>query len=578
MYLTTFATAGLVTALSTLIPTNHPVAVTNPGAITSPAPVTRTTTDLLANPLFELDGNALKSSCASMPDDWQCLYNGTGHADVFSGILCDRAGQGCNPEVADTIFVGGKKDIQDISEWGSKTASGLPDKDDLTNAYAAAYTEPIGGDQIFYFGADRYANVGDADLGFWFLKKRIVARNGRFVEQLGDGTFVQGHHEIGDILVLVNFPQGANAHPCFNVVEWNPPLADVATNLHQLGGCTDCTANPPCVSPECDGTDVPPDAVCATTNHQLSANDPTPSPWPYRPKSGTTGLFPYESFYEGGIDLEALGFPPGVNCFSTFMAETRSSEQFSATLKDFVLGSFDTCHIACDSATCEFTSHNADFTDQVVHVTACVQNDGQGTFPAGSTLTVNVHPGNPVLATFSAVLQQPLVPNGVACVQGDFHTPLSSVNYTFEATIVSPQGASASTSSVPACSGSCVLVVPEMEVTKECDGVTYVQENGRLVVRVDFSGTVKNIGNIVLDTVTLTDVPTATITPSVFNNLAPGVTVNFTGFYFPSATDSGTNDPCLAEFTDTITAVATCQSGDCPLTRYAAATCRHCPP
>ena len=43
---------------------------------------------------------------------------------------------------------------------------------------------------------------------------------------------------------------------------------------------------------------------------------------------------------EGGIDLTALEL---TGCFSSFMAETRSSPSISAQLKDFVLGTFESC-------------------------------------------------------------------------------------------------------------------------------------------------------------------------------------------------------------------------------------------
>jgi hypothetical protein len=60
----------------------------------------------------------------------------------------------------------------------------------------------------------------------------------------------------------------------------------------------------------------------------------TSAPWPYTPKSGTPGIFPQGSFFEGGINVSRL--VPDVGCLSTFMAETRSSTPFDSRLKDFV--------------------------------------------------------------------------------------------------------------------------------------------------------------------------------------------------------------------------------------------------
>src|SRR5262249_25897996 len=51
---------------------------------------------------------------------------------------------------------------------------------------------------------------------------------------------------------------------------------------------------------------------------------------------------------EEGVDLTALGLQ---GCFSTFMAETRSSQSPTATLSDFVLGSFPLCSLAAPQFT-----------------------------------------------------------------------------------------------------------------------------------------------------------------------------------------------------------------------------------
>src|SRR5262249_35768240 len=67
-------------------------------------------------------------------------------------------------------------------------------------------------------------------------------------------------------------------------------------------------------------------------------------PWSFTNKSKTPGnvALPGE-FLEEGVNLSALGLG---TCFSTFLAETRSSQSPTATLSDFVLGSFNTCKLA----------------------------------------------------------------------------------------------------------------------------------------------------------------------------------------------------------------------------------------
>ena len=47
-------------------------------------------------------------------------------------------------------------------------------------------------------------------------------------------------------------------------------------------------------------------------------------------------------FLEEGVNLTSLGLG---GCFSNFIAETRSSQSPTATLSDFVIGSFNTCRL-----------------------------------------------------------------------------------------------------------------------------------------------------------------------------------------------------------------------------------------
>jgi hypothetical protein len=127
----------------------------------------------------------------------------------------------------------------------------------------------------------------------------------------------------------------------------NPPttttIGEVNGTLHLVAGL-DANGNP--IQSNCQpsldskGNTVP--AVldgapfCATVN-----TSPKPSPWTFTPKVGTAGNFATGEFYEGGIDLSFLGLQN--ECFASFLAETRSSQEANAVLKDFVLGSFQSC-------------------------------------------------------------------------------------------------------------------------------------------------------------------------------------------------------------------------------------------
>lgn len=260
---------------------------------------------------FELDGNAVASGGAL--DDWSTLETGAGHA------LAKTTGTASGGvAIADldgvTIYTGGgSKDDLDIPNWRYKAGS-VPPKDEITNAYAALYAVPgaSGNEQILVFGADRFAQSGASQIGFWFFQSDVhpVA---------GSDTF-SANHQNGDILILSDFTQGG-AITTIRVFQWHSPGGSVNGTLDQVGVGADCTAG---------GS---PKFFCGEVNAA-----PQTAPWSYVPKAGAAGTFPTGGFYEGGINLSALGIADA--CFASFLAETRSSPSVDATLKDFVQGSF----------------------------------------------------------------------------------------------------------------------------------------------------------------------------------------------------------------------------------------------
>lgn len=310
---------------------------------------------------FELEGNVVNDAGA-VPgdDDWEDLAAGGGSPIAFTTIIPD-------PAPTSIYWKGGSKDINDVTEWWWKDGS-VPDKDDITNAYAAAYvvddtndvpgTHDVG-DLIIYFGLDRYANDGDAFAGFWFFQDDVglsETNSNRF-----DGAHVGRSAEgPGDVLVLVEYPQGSNAMPEIKIYEWDPLDLDndnIATNLDEIASFTNAV---------CDAS--APTYACATTNHDLL---PFPS-WDYEAKDGSLGI-PFESFFEGGINLtKLLGSTP---CISAFLAETRSSRSETAQLKDFVVGSFDVCGIQVTKS-CINADLNASGDELVANFSGTVKNNG----------------------------------------------------------------------------------------------------------------------------------------------------------------------------------------------------------
>jgi uncharacterized repeat protein (TIGR01451 family) len=257
--------------------------------------------------LFELDGNAVAQ--AAPGDDWSTVPGGSAIATAF--ITDDT-----NPADTTYLHTGGSKDIEDFDQWVRTTTDEAPDKDEIMHAFAAAYSS--GGDLFLYFGMDRFDASGDAQVGFWFTRDSIAI----------DGTNVTGHHQDGDILVLSDFVNGGSV-PVVRVFEWvGSGGSDGSIDEITPSGSADC------------GSASPGDARCAIVNAS-TAN----APWSFTNKSGDHD-FAAGELYEGGVNLTALGVADG--CFSTFIAETRTSQSTDARLKDVAMGGFPLCAISVE--------------------------------------------------------------------------------------------------------------------------------------------------------------------------------------------------------------------------------------
>jgi hypothetical protein len=276
--------------------------------------------------LFELDKTpTVDANATNDPavdgDDWDQVFAGTDNAQA-STFTTDPSDTD-----TDTHFTGGgTKDHNDLNQWSHTLKKPSPPKDDITDAYAAAYTDPDDDHLIVYFGMDRFANNGDAQIGFWFFQDEV---------SLGPGGTFTGVHTEGDVLVLSDFTQGGDIST-IRVLQWvDSPTCNPQTNPN----CEDPNLLRIGQGVDCDSTAAG-DNVCASVNRAV-----VDAPWPYSakfpPAPPNQGDFPAGSFYEGGIDVTAL--IPDVSCFTTFLAESRSSQSVDAVLKDFALGGFGTC-------------------------------------------------------------------------------------------------------------------------------------------------------------------------------------------------------------------------------------------
>jgi hypothetical protein len=218
--------------------------------------------------------------------------------------------------IGPTTFTGGNtKDHLPIEGW-KHTSGASPDKGEILNAYAGKALD--GDDEILLFGMDRYAVDGSTDIGFWFFQNPVEA----ITEGPDAGTF-SGTHAIGDLLILGTFTQGG-ATSDIRVFKWVETGGDTSETLNFESSGSDCV-------PGTDG-----DTGCATVNDTTIE-----VPWNYTFKGESVGgWIPAGGFFEGGINLTQAGLD---GCFSSFLAETRSSPSITAVLNDFALGTFEAC-------------------------------------------------------------------------------------------------------------------------------------------------------------------------------------------------------------------------------------------
>ena len=179
------------------------------------------------------------------------------------------------------------------SARGCGRRGSVQDKDDIENAFAAAYTQH--GNTFAYFGLDRYQTSGDATAGFWFFKNGIAK-----TQVAGNGDRSRGVHAEGDILVVLDFSNGG-ATASAKVYTWHNGGARRRRGRRR----------------NCDGT-VQTRLCDRRTRPRGRARGPTTTRVPGRADT-TSRPTPCSR----AADLTALGLDTG--CFSTFLAETRSS-------------------------------------------------------------------------------------------------------------------------------------------------------------------------------------------------------------------------------------------------------------
>src|SRR5438034_6376861 len=273
------------------------------------------------NGMFELDGNTVHNSATTPPYDWNSLFDASGNRivtpDPINGpILADVfVSDAAKP---DQSYFTSNKDIQPIKSgqqhWGCDPINNPLDQDDLQNAYAAVVQVPANapdnaGHQVLYMGSERGSNNGTSFAGFWLLKDPTVGCSG--------SNAFSGQHEDGDLLIISDYTNGGGTQDV-SVYKW---VGDDATGQPVLDGSFNGSI--------CSGF-LSNDNSCAIANSSTITT-------PWSPTSHDSN-----TFVETGIDLTSLLGENG-GCFTNFLAETRSSDVLTATLKDFASGNFSTC-------------------------------------------------------------------------------------------------------------------------------------------------------------------------------------------------------------------------------------------
>lgn len=412
---------------------------------------------------FQLDRDAVDNGSG---DDWGSLYSGGGTAVDFTGVIADIGADG-----GTQFHGGGSKDDLDITEWLWTDGEPL-DKDDITNAYAAAYLNTIDsgendiGDLIVYFGLDRHANNGTAQVGFWFLQNPVG-----LTDTASKGGFeFSGSHADHDILVQSNFTNGGVISRV-TVYEW------LNGGLVELFSAADCIGDSPAD-----------DAACATVNQADAL-----SPWPYVPKFGTSGTFPAGSFFEGGINITDL--VPDAGCFTGFIAETRSSAPFDAVLKDFAMGEFDLCGSVEASKYLDVNGNGADDDEPALTgwtMSLYEDENGNGAIDAEDDL---LDSGATAGAGGSVTFDGLDAGDYIVCETVPGATPPWVNTDPGDATLCKAVTVTlATTSSVAFGNGQ-----PAISVTKSCDADVFVGDT------IDYTITVTNTGNVNLVNVDVED-------------------------------------------------------------------------
>lgn len=338
--------------------------------ITASVGIWATVSSASAVSAFEITDANIVDDPPAAPLDWASLFTSTGADKTVSGILARsfiadsissdplpapcKAGSKGDPT---TLVSGGSDKNGDPINTLEFEPNAVPHKDDITNVYSAALLD--GADTVFYFGLERAETEGDSHVDFEFLRAPIALEVTGTDNATGcDVGHWVGTRSPGDILVSMDFTSGgALGTPQVRV--W---VGDASSGSYQV-------------------QTLPEGSVGFFTNNvAIECGD-----WGCRNSTGgaQSQLQP-RAFVEGYLNVSRALGTSAVGCYSTFDAKTRTSQSWDSELKDFALGSFDTC-----DARISLTPSGLNEVGTTHTMTAKVETNANGTFAPLAAATVN---------------------------------------------------------------------------------------------------------------------------------------------------------------------------------------------
>jgi Prealbumin-like fold domain len=318
---------------------------------------------------FEIDGDLPATTTNGITEDWVHQGN-TGLDSASSALKCAPAAATCAPTVPaaglitnvvdgaglgfgelyrdwlkvdpdHTTFTNGDKenDFANVvcpvsgacssdTPWHIVTGSVPPNKDDLFDVATNTY---ISGDQSeLDIGMIRTNNNGSSHVDFELNRNNWTPGSTTAVSCATNTTGITGFvcpkRTEGDLLVSFEIsPSGAGVTVATRYFVWDLP-----------GGINAGAGKRPTSTVNCDGPLIGNENTCpweeisapATTVLVTSVNpaEMAAQPWGNRlPSGATTATIPQGGWFEAGLDLDALGFPPSCPGFGTASAKSRSS-------------------------------------------------------------------------------------------------------------------------------------------------------------------------------------------------------------------------------------------------------------